>query len=67
MFQFKIQFLDEINHDCIIEEGLISADSYIDTMKKLIDYFGDEIVEVSMCELEDILVKDDLSQILKLG
>lgn len=67
MFQFKVQFIEEIDDKCITEEGLISADNYVDAMQKLVDYFGKEIIEVSVSELESILMKDDLTQIFSLS
>lgn len=61
MFRYKIYYFDKLNSKSRTENGIVAAATYGDAADKLIEFYGkDNVYTLGLCELEDILVEDDI-------
>lgn len=61
MYNYSIEFWNELDSNVCKIRGLISAISYADAMHKLSDFYGElNIIHISLKVTEQILEYDDI-------
>ena len=59
MFEYKVRFYNE-DGEVSLSHGVIGAKSYSKAAKKIVEYFGEEIITMELSELMNPLEEDDL-------
>ena len=63
LYWFKVSYVGD--KDVVHTDGILSADNYPTASKKLVDYYGDSIIELNLMEMEDVLETRDLWETMK--
>lgn len=66
MFKFKVEFWDEELHKRNYENGITDGKTYGEAADHVSDYYGKEnIVTMTLEELQNIIVNDNVEQFFK--
>ena len=66
LFFYKFSHYDEIEEKNTISSGIVSADSKLDALEKLFNFFDDTFMSIeSFYECEEILTDSELNSMLK--
>lgn len=61
MYRFEVNYWDELSHEPTTDKGIVAAKSYGKAAMHLVEYYGNEnIIDLKLCELEDILLDEDV-------
>ena len=61
MFRFEVNYWNQFTTEPSVEKGFVCASDYGEAANKVIEYYGkDSVVDIKLCELEDVLTDDDI-------
>lgn len=63
MFYFRVEFWDEILEKDTVEEGFLAAADYKAASERLCQYYGKSIIEMTLAEYEDLLLRGDIEEV----
>lgn len=66
MYRFEVNYWDELSHEPATDKGIVAAEDYGHAANRLVEYYGSEnIVDIKLCELNDILLDEDVTDACK--
>lgn len=61
MYNFVVEYWDEMDQEPRTESGLVSADSYSEAIEKITEYFGENnIISIKSYVVEPIMTEEEI-------